>query len=184
MHISLQKRLIRVNLLCKLIALKIVVRNRAMFRSSSSFSSKKARRDLTSRPRLHDQYWTNSEPDRNLHDSALETGGAHFGTIPNLFGTVQTGSNSSIKQTASFVVFFPNRKSTSETYVITPVRRTTRWERCGITHPKTIEEKQVTVASLDELSTQLRSGLVFRPNSLLPCELDKEMQCVEDVDEF
>ncbi|XP_028401962.1 cytoskeleton-associated protein 2-like isoform X2 [Dendronephthya gigantea] len=68
-----------------------------------------------------------------------------------------------------------NRKSAPEKRVFTPVRRTTRWERCGITRPKMIEEKRITVASLGELSSPIRSTIVFKPNMLLPCQLDEEM---------
>ncbi|CAB4017465.1 Hypothetical predicted protein [Paramuricea clavata] len=75
------------------------------------------------------------------------------------------------------------RKSASEKRVLTPVRRTTRWERCGITHPKTIEENRITVASLNELSSPIRSTIVYKPNSLLPCQLDEEMRNLANIDE-
>ena len=76
------------------------------------------------------------------------------------------------------------RRSGSEKCVLTPVRRTTRWERCGITHPKTIEENRITVASLNELSSPLRSSIIYRPNSLLPCELDIQMTNLENCEGF
>jgi hypothetical protein len=80
--------------------------------------------------------------------------------------------------------FYFRKRSESEKRVLTPVRRTTRWERCGITHPKTIEENRITIASLNELSSSIRSTVVYRPNLLLPCQLDEEMQNLENCDDF
>jgi hypothetical protein len=80
-------------------------------------------------------------------------------------------------------MFYFRRKSAPEKRVLTPVRRTTRWERCGITHPKTIEENRITIASLNELSSPIRSTIVYKPNSLLPCQLDEEMRNLENFDD-
>lgn len=80
-----------------------------------------------------------------------------------------------------FFFFTCRRKPASEKRILTPVRRTTRWERCGIIRPKTIEENRITIASLDELSSPVRSNIVFKPNSLLFCQLDEELQNLGDI---